>query len=410
MYRLTNPVRRYDWGSTQTIPEFLGMVPDGTPFAEVWMSAHPDSASLATPVHFGIVPDTEDATKDCNCEPLDALIERDPTNILGNDCLSRFGPTLPFLAKFLAADRTLSLQVHPSLAHAKRGYQYEVSAQVPRSERNYVDANHKPEILLALEPTLALVGFRPIEESIAAFERIGGSIGRKVVEVLAGEGATAEKLRHAFTTCMEITPVDKEEFFNSLPSRDAQQLSSDPLEVAGIIAKDHQDGGVAASLLLNTVLLEPGQGLYIGAGVPHAYIQGFGLEVMASSDNVLRAGLTTKKIDLEELFNVVSFAPSLIPLVLGVTERLEGGSETTYRTPETDFALSVLDVEESQLELTNITGGPVMLICLSGLAQVSTSQGIAAVKQGDALLLSERAGTLLISGTARVAMVTVGQE
>ncbi|MEU3570630.1 mannose-6-phosphate isomerase, class I, partial [Kitasatospora sp. NPDC036755] len=158
---LRNPVRRYAWGSPTAIPALTGTAPDGTPQAELWLGAHPSAPSLLL--------------GDGAPRPLDELIDADPDGLLGADTVRRFGPALPFLLKVLAADRALSLQVHPTRAQAEAGYAAEQARGLAPDapERVFKDRGHKPELLCALGDFEALCGFRPAAATARLLDALG---------------------------------------------------------------------------------------------------------------------------------------------------------------------------------------------------------------------------------------------
>lgn len=288
--RLEGAVRRYEWGSPTAIPELLGVEPDGRPVAELWFGAHPDDPSTA-PDH--------GAT-------LDELIAADPVHAVGSSVIERFGERLPFLLKVLAADRALSIQVHPTLEQARTGFAAEDAAGVPRAapQRNYRDPNHKPELICALTRFEALCGFRPVAETQALLAELD------VPELgfLAGALAGPAPLRTAFTAVLEHDDVASL-VAALVPAAGRLGRHSDLARVVELTSTDFPgDVGVVLSLLLNYVRLDPGEAIFLGAGNVHAYLRGTGVEIMATSDNVLRCGLTPKHIDVDELVSVTDFS------------------------------------------------------------------------------------------------------
>ncbi|MDQ2959406.1 MAG: mannose-6-phosphate isomerase, class I, partial [Actinomycetota bacterium] len=185
---LDNPIRHYAWGSAEHIPRLLGIEPTGRPAAELWVGAHPDSPSrwIGSPDRPG----------------LDALIEAAPEQLLGPAVIEQFGPRLPFLLKVLAADRALSLQVHPNLAQAQAGYRAEQAAGVPldSAERNYSDPNHKPELAYALTDFDAFCGFRPVERTAEFLRALEVAELQPYQALLTG----ADGLRACFTTLLTL--------------------------------------------------------------------------------------------------------------------------------------------------------------------------------------------------------------
>ncbi|MEE2046703.1 mannose-6-phosphate isomerase, class I, partial [Nocardiopsis tropica] len=314
MHRLTNQVRPYAWGARTAIPRLLGADPDGTPQAELWLGAHHGAPSTAH---------CEDGPR-----PLPRLIADDPRRVLGHGTAERFGARLPFLLKFLAAEAPLSLQVHPDATRARAGFDAEERAGIPLDapHRNYRDPHHKPELLLALEPFEALCGFR---EPAATGAELRGLTCELAVLLRADLAVpdTHAALRAALTRLLTLPDGSRERLLDEFV---AEWSASGPRGAHGDIVADLAvrypgDPGAVASLLLNRVTLGPGQALFLPAGNLHAYLQGTAVEVMASSDNVLRAGLTAKHVDAPELLDVVDF--SVLPIPYARPGLLEGRRE-----------------------------------------------------------------------------------
>ena len=265
VFEIGGVLRRYDWGSTTLLQQLLGDEPDGRPAAELWFGAHPG----------------------------------DPSPALGSTLDRVLDEPLPYLLKILAAGKALSLQVHPTRARAEAGYDREDAEGVPRGarERNYVDRNHKPELLCAVTPFRALCGFRPVRTTLAILDEAGiGALGF-VADLLRGP----DGLRAAFTAVLEHP--DPAGLVAAVAANDHPALWG-----ARIAAGDFPgDAGAVLAVLLNAVELDPGQAIYLGAGNVHSYLRGLGVEVMANSDNVLRCGLTSKHVDVAEVLAVTEF-------------------------------------------------------------------------------------------------------
>ncbi|MFE1453522.1 mannose-6-phosphate isomerase, class I [Streptomyces sp. NPDC058735] len=345
MDRLANTIRPYAWGSPTAIPRLLGVEPTGEPQAEMWMGAHPGAPSR-----------TGRGT-------LAEVIDADPEKELGPAALARFGPRLPFLLKLLAAGAPLSLQVHPDLAQAAQGYADEERRGIPAdaAHRNYKDANHKPELICALTEFDGLCGFRDPLESAALLDGLGVDSLKPYVDLLHARPEDAA-LREVLTA---ILTADPEEM-----SRTVERTATACTRLGGAYAPyadiaHHYPGdpGVIAALLLNHVRLQPGEALYLGAGVPHAYLSGLGVEIMANSDNVLRCGLTPKHVDVPELLRIVRFHAAA-PGVLRPEASPDG--EEVYATPIDEFRLSryVLPEGGAGHDLTRPT--PQILLCAAG--------------------------------------------
>ncbi|MGW3990461.1 mannose-6-phosphate isomerase, class I [Streptomyces sp. NPDC004830] len=345
MDRLDNTVRPYAWGSPTAIPQLLGTEPTGEPQAEMWMGAHPGAPSRTAR---GTLAD---------------VIDADPEKELGAAAVARFGPRLPFLLKLLAAGAPLSLQVHPDLAQAREGYADEERRGIPADapHRNYKDANHKPELICALTEFDGLCGFRAPLEAAALLDGLGVDSLKPYVDLLHAHPEDAA-LREVLTA---ILTADREEMTRTVEEAAAActRLGGAYAPYADIAHHYPGDPGVIAAMLLNHVRLQPGEALYLGAGVPHAYLDGLGVEIMANSDNVLRCGLTPKHVDVPELLRIVRFHAA-DPGVLRPEAAPDG--EEVYETPIDEFRLSryVLAEAGGPRDLTRAT--PQILLCTAG--------------------------------------------
>ncbi|MFI6350454.1 mannose-6-phosphate isomerase, class I [Streptomyces sp. NPDC050560] len=357
MDRLDNTIRPYAWGSTTAIAHLTGAQPTGEPQAEMWLGAHPGAPSR-TPRG-----------------PLDQVIAADPEHELGPAAVARFGPRLPFLLKLLAAAAPLSLQVHPSLAQAEEGYADEERRGVPADapERVYKDANHKPELICALTPFEGLCGFRPPADAAALLGGLAVDSLKPYADILGAHPEDAA-LREVLTAVLTADPDAMRSTVHGAAAactRLAAAGGPGARAYAAYADLAHHypgDPGVIAAMLLNHVTLQPGEALYLGAGVPHAYLRGLGVEIMANSDNVVRSGLTPKHIDVPELLRIVRFEAT-DPGVLRPEASPEG--EEVYATPADDFRLSrhVLAPGAAPHELP--AGRPQILLCTDGAPTVS---------------------------------------
>ncbi|MFE3070708.1 mannose-6-phosphate isomerase, class I [Streptomyces sp. NPDC059247] len=345
MDRLVNTVRPYAWGSTTAIPRLLGTEPTGEPQAELWMGAHPGAPSRTAR------------------GPLNALIEADPVRELGRPSVDKFGPRLPFLLKVLAAGAPLSLQVHPDLARARTGFAAEEAAGIPADapHRTYKDANHKPELICALTPFEGLCGFRAPAEAADLLADLGVDTLKPYVDLLHAQPEEAA-LREVLTALLTADPEDMAETVADA-SAAADRLGGALAPYASLAHHYPSDPGVIAAMLLNHVRLQPGEALYLGAGVPHAYLDGLGVEIMANSDNVLRCGLTPKHVDVPELLRVVRFEPS-DPGVLRPEASATG--EEVYDTPTDEFRLSRFVRAEGAAPNDLTAATPQILLAVAG--------------------------------------------
>ncbi|WP_197359282.1 mannose-6-phosphate isomerase, class I, partial [Streptomyces clavuligerus] len=296
---------------------------------------------------------------------LDEVIAADPVRELGAPAVDRFGPQLPFLFKILAAGAPLSLQVHPDLDQARAGFAAEERAGIPADapHRNYKDANHKPELICALTPFDGLCGFRPVPVTAELLAGLGVDSLKPYADLLHAHPEEAA-LREVLTAVLTADP-DRIAATVTEAATAADRLGGPYAPYARLAHHFPGDPGVIAAMLLNHVRLQPGEALYLGAGVPHAYLSGLGVEIMANSDNVLRCGLTPKHIDVPELLRIVRFTAN-DPGVLR-PEASETGEEV-YATPVDEFRLSrfVLAPGAAAHDLT--TPGPQILLCTAGQA------------------------------------------
>ncbi|MEU9865626.1 mannose-6-phosphate isomerase, class I [Streptomyces sp. NPDC047971] len=381
MDRLVNTVRPYAWGSTTAIPDLLGTTPSGEPQAEMWMGAHPGAPSR-----------TERG-------PLNEVIDADPERELGAPAVAKFGPRLPFLFKVLAAGAPLSLQVHPDLAQAKDGFAAEEAAGVPidAPQRNYKDANHKPELICALTPFTGLCGFRDPVEAADTIAALGVDSLKPYVDLLHAHPEEAA-LREVMTA---LLTADHEEMAHTVAeaAAAATRLGGAHTPYATLAHHFPGDAGVIAAMLLNPIQLQPGEALFLGAGVPHAYLDGLGVEIMANSDNVLRCGLTPKHVDVPELLRVVRFEPN-DPAVLRPEASPSG--EEVYDTPIDEFRLSRFVRAEGAAPVDLTTGTPQILLAVAGRPKA----GELSLAPGESVFVPAGETTEL-SGTGTVFRATV---
>ncbi|MGW0939036.1 mannose-6-phosphate isomerase, class I [Streptomyces sp. NPDC002666] len=355
MDRLSNTVRPYAWGSTTLIPTLLGVTPTGEPQAEMWMGAHPGAPSRITRTG-----STPSATAE---QALTDVIAADPAGELGQPAVDKFGPRLPFLLKLLAAGAPLSLQVHPDLAQAQQGYADEERRSVPidAPHRTYKDANHKPELICALTPFDGLCGFRRPAEAAEAMEGLGVDSLKPYADLLRAHPEEAA-LREVLTAILTADPAQMAETVTATAAA-AERIGGAYAPYARIAHHFPGDAGVIAAMLLNYVQLQPGEALYLGAGVPHAYLEGLGVEIMANSDNVLRCGLTPKHIDVPELLRIVRFEATE-PGILRPEASPSG--EELYETPVDEFRLSRFDLSPGAAPVDLTAATPQILLCTAG--------------------------------------------
>ncbi|MEV7972707.1 mannose-6-phosphate isomerase, class I [Cellulomonas sp. NPDC089187] len=389
MYRLTHAIQHYSWGSPTAIPSLLGIETTGEPIAEAWFGAHPSAPSHCLGEH--------------GTRPLDSLIAEGAAFTLGADVEARFGATLPYLMKVIAADSPLSLQVHPQLESAREGFDDEEMRGVPLDapHRNYRDRNHKPELVYAVTKFEALCGFRAPRRAAELLTGLDAPLARRLRAILAAH-PTAAGIEEAFT-CL-LRPGSRPEADQVAAVAQAcearlAQGSPSPRADRIVMKLNHAypgDPGVVTSLLLNPVSLFPGEALFVPAGGVHAYLTGVGIEIMASSDNVLRAGLTPKHVDVDELLRNVDYVAA--PPIRIAPERFHGATRMYY-APVDDFELSVTHVDGSASH--PLPGrGPRIVLCLEGRVRLHNERGATLeLERGQACFIPAGDGALDLSGT-----------
>ncbi|MER5733490.1 mannose-6-phosphate isomerase, class I [Streptomyces sp. NPDC002138] len=385
MDRLTNTIRPYAWGSATAIPALLGIEPTGEPQAEMWMGAHPSAPSRLD--------------RGAGETTLSAVIDADPERELGAATVAKFGPRLPFLLKLLAAGAPLSLQVHPDLAQARKGFADEERRGVPidAGQRNYKDPNHKPEMLCALTPFDGLCGFRPPLEAAELLAGLEVDSLKPYVDLLRAHPQEAA-LREVLTA---VLTADRAEMARTVTEAAvaAERLGGPYKPYAALVHDFPGDPGVIAAMLLNHFQLQPGEAVFLGAGVPHAYLDGLGVELLANSDNVLRAGLTPKHVDVPELLEVVRFEPR-DPGVLRPED--DGDGEEVYAAPIDEFRLSRFALAPGGAARALPDTAPQILLCTAGAPRV----GELTLAPGESVFVPAGEKTAL-SGTGTVFRATV---
>ena len=397
MRRLDASTQSYAWGSPDAIPDLLGIEASGGPVAEAWLGAHPSAPSL---VCVDSVP-----------VALDAHIADDPNGVLGHDVVGRFGVSLPYLLKVISAARPLSLQVHPSIERAKAGFAAEDLAGVPIAApaRNYRDRNHKPELVYALSTFQALCGFRAPRRAAELFDGLDCLLARDISAILHS-APTVDGIAAAFRRLLDPDLRPSAEDVGGLVDACRARLaggSPSPRadRIVDVLATHFPgDPGVATSLLLNPVTLHPGESMFVPAGGVHAYLSGLAIEVMASSDNVLRAGLTGKHIDIHELLANVDYIAA--PPIRIAPETFHGSTKVFY-APVDDFELSVTTVTDDVAH--PLPGrGPRILLCLDGDVHVESSgDGALGLTRGQSAFVPASDGPLRVTGAGTLVQADV---
>jgi mannose-6-phosphate isomerase len=328
-FPMENVIQDYVWGSRTSISKLLGINnPEQKHQAEIWMGAHANGCSKI--INQGQI------------QLLSDFISQHKAEVLSDKTNKQFDE-LPYLFKVLAAGEALSVQVHPSKAQAEIGFAKEETAGISRNaaNRNYKDPNHKPELVYALTPYQAMNGFREFEQCINLFKQVNVT----AISHLVNEFSTAidsAGLETFFSQLLSLQGDVKKTAVNELLEY-ADQNQQDPLFALILeLALQHPgDIGLFTPLMLNVITLQPGQAMFLYACTPHAYLKGTGLEIMANSDNVLRAGLTPKFIDVKELVSCTKFEAIPFDSLLFIPQHKDGGEY--YDIPVEDFKFALFD-------------------------------------------------------------------
>ncbi|WP_429099588.1 mannose-6-phosphate isomerase, class I [Aeromonas rivipollensis] len=382
---MQNPIQGYDWGSHDALTTLFGIPnPAGKPQAELWMGAHPNGCS--------------EVTLAGDVQKLSTLIERAPAAVLGDATVARFG-SLPFLFKVLCAEKALSIQVHPSKAQAEAGFAKEEAAGIsPKAaNRNYKDPNHKPELVFALTPYQAMNGFRAIPAILALFDAMALPALAELTAALR-QSQDEAGLQHFFHQMLILDGARKEAALAGLLAYAAARQDDETFALITSLAAQYPgDVGLFSPLLLNVVTLQPGQAMYLDACTPHAYVRGTGLEIMANSDNVLRAGLTPKYIDVAELLDCTRCLPKPDDQIL-LAPHLEGAVQH-FEVPVPDFTFSVYPAGEHALT----TASAEILFAIDGTVTLQQGEQSLRLEKGQSAFVPATTGSYQLLAEGRVA-------
>ncbi|WP_258105036.1 mannose-6-phosphate isomerase, class I [Marinoscillum sp. MHG1-6] len=374
LFKIKGVVQNYAWGGSEYIPRLIGQFVVDEKCAEYWMGAH----------------DKAPAIIEESGEPLNEFISKNPRQVLGEQVYDQFG-RLPFLFKVLDVYDMLSIQVHPSKAEAEKGFARENEAGIPLSapHRNYKDDNHKPEIMVALSEFWLLHGFLPKEDlkkvlrstpelnhllTVFEEESYRGLYQTIMEEPAAQTNATLQPLIDRILPLYESESLDK-----SSPEYWASKAYLSFCPVGDI------DKGIYSIFFFNIVKVNEGEAVFQDAGVPHAYMEGHNMELMANSDNVLRGGLTPKHVDVAELLKHVSFKETIPNILEGEIQTDE--VERIYKSPAPDFELSKIDLDfTSSYRAMSLTLE--IMIVLEGEVKVSSEDESIELKKGEVFVIT----------------------
>jgi mannose-6-phosphate isomerase len=391
-------VQPYAWGSRTAIAELQGrLAPAAGPEAELWMGAHPSAPSVLG--------------RAGHRTTLDAVIAADPASELGAECAARFGGRLPFLLKVLAAEKALSIQVHPSREQAEAGFRAETERGLAPGDkaRNYVDDWPKPEILCALTPFEVLAGMRTTADAAGLLHALGvGELEPVAARLAPTDGPAA--LTEALTSILTWPADSRAALVGSVVAACARLAAGDGPYAAACaaamrIAGDHPgDLGVIASLLLRHAVLRPGQAVFLPAGGLHAYLHGTGVELLANSDNVVRAGLTGKHIDVPELLKLTDPAVA-VPVI---EPRPLGDGVSVYDSPAPEFRLYRAEVSAGETTLPG--AGARLVLCVDGTVTLRAAGDALKAVRGESCFVSAADGPVTAAGPAVIFLAACGLD
>ncbi len=398
-FKLFNKIQHYDWGTRNDdafIPRFTGSpVVQDLPYAELWIGAHPSAPS--------------DILVEDRITPLNKAIEDAPLEILGEDVARKFDNKLPFLLKVLSAGTALSIQTHPNKEQARRLHATDPS--------HYPDANHKPEIAIALDSLIAIAGFRPAMEIVGTLREypelsdLAGSDLMKRVLAATREPDAVENLKLLYGTIMRRA-AEKEKLLPIIV-RIVGRLSR-----TGHLSVEQQhfleqyklhgaDGGIFSFLFFNIVHLKAGQAIFTDAGVPHAYLKGNIVECMANSDNVVRAGLTSKFKDVDALLDILTYRFAEYAII----NREQITDDVVYRTGAEEFEIAGYLKEPGFDAVFESGGRPAVVLITQGSLNVQWKEGseprTEAFAKGESFLIPATLSRWRMTGNGKVGLYLV---
>lgn len=369
---LSNVPRDYAWGSQTLLADLEGRAPAAGPEAEVWFGDHPG----------------------------------DPADVDGGGTLDAVtGGSLPYLLKLLAAASPLSIQVHPTVEQARAGWAREADLELDDPGRNYRDDNHKPELIVALSERFeSLSGLRALSDTRRLLSELAGP---GVDELTARLGGDGDVLRDTIGWLLSgEASAEVDEIIGAV--RAAAPTASPEWRttlaaVAAISEAYPGDPGVVVALLMNHVVLRRGEGVFLRAGLLHAYVSGLGVEIMAASDNVLRGGLTPKRIDVPELLSILDTTAGEVPIL----RPTETGAVTAYPVPVPDFALSRVALTGTEVAVP--VAGPTMVLATAGAVTVRSASGDERrIPIGAAVFATADESELTLSGSGEAFVASPG--
>ncbi len=374
--RLFGKIQHYSWGGYTFIPLLIGLTPEpGRTYAEYWMGAHEKAPSQVL-------------RNDGITQALNELLKEQPEKTLGKRMAQRYG-RLPFLVKVMDVREMLSIQVHPTKSEAEVGFARENEMGIPLDspERNYKDDNHKPELEVALSDFWLLYGFRPKDQLQEILNQVPEF---HALQPVFASGGYFGLYKYVMDMPQELVNT----LLSTLVERILCQYSAGELEessphywavkaIEGRLEEDY-DRGIFSMYFFNLVRLKPGQATFQDAGIPHAYLQGQAIEIMANSDNVIRGGLTPKHVDVPELLRLITCRGSIPEIIEG--RQSDNPYEILYESPSPDFCLSRIQLSQGDV-YENRADSVEILLQLRGETMLDSPDEQMLVKKGESIIV-----------------------
>lgn len=370
VFKLKGVVQHYSWGGYDFIPKLLGIGNSAkTPYAEYWMGAH------------GNHPATIENEKEI---ALSDFVSENTEDILGREVSKKFS-SLPYLLKVLDVRQMLSIQVHPSKQAAAISFEEENKKGIPVNapHRNYKDRNHKPELMVALSDFYLLHGFKKEEDLLKVLNEKQELKFLKDIFIQKGyKGLYEEVMLMAQEKVNKILQPLLQKVIPFYQSNSLSKTEEDfwaARAALNFCQDDNHDRGIFSIYLFNVLHLEKGEGIFQASGMPHAYLEGQNVEIMANSDNVLRAGLTDKHIDVPELLKHVKFEAT-IPKILNPQS-----NHKIFSSLAEEFELQEYSLRKNESVSIKTRTGEIFLL-MNGSAEI-VSKGNLKIKEGDSIFV-----------------------
>ena len=386
IYRLTGQVQHYAWGGKNYIASLIGLnSAKDQPCAEWWLGAHPSAPS-----------EIENVT---DKQSLIEFLSQNPT-ALGQASRQQFGDELPYLLKILDVEKPLSIQLHPTKAQAEKGFEAEnvKGVALTDSTRTYKDSNHKPEMMIALSDFWLLHGFKTKSQILAtlnahpSLQPLAEKLGKQSLAEFYADVMLADQSTLA-NWLLPIIEANQQPYKNGELTLDNPDYWVLYTMEAMAISPEKLDAGLVCFYLFNIVHLKEGEGIFQDAGVPHAYLRGQNVELMACSDNVIRGGLTPKYVDIVELLKIVD-CREVTPQIISAAPQNQ--SEFTYKTPVNDFALAQIRVESEQQTEVNLQSAGILLV-MQGELKIQEKSTALTLKQGEPAFITADSNVEIMS-------------